>query len=79
MPETPTFGRYAEIPYDQMTPEQKEGYQAMIEARGRLPGPSGFTAGKEWPDFSWFLNTKLPGRLPSRFNLFGPHPKLRNG
>ena len=23
MPETPTFGRYAEIPYDQMTPEQK--------------------------------------------------------
>ena len=22
MPETPTFGRYAEIPYDRMTPEQ---------------------------------------------------------
>ena len=22
MPETPTFGRYAEIPYDEMTPEQ---------------------------------------------------------
>lgn len=40
MAETPTFGRYAEIPYDQMTPEQQEGYNAMIEARGRLPGPN---------------------------------------
>jgi 4-carboxymuconolactone decarboxylase len=40
MSETPTFGRYAEIPYDQMTPEQQEGYKAMIEARGRLPGPT---------------------------------------
>ena len=40
MAETPTFGRYAEIPYDKMTPEQQEGYQAMLEARGRLPGPN---------------------------------------
>jgi 4-carboxymuconolactone decarboxylase len=40
MPETPTFGRYAEIPYDRMTPEQQEGYHALIEARGRLPGPN---------------------------------------
>jgi 4-carboxymuconolactone decarboxylase len=40
MSETPTFGRYAEIPYDQMTPEQREGYDAMIGARGRLPGPT---------------------------------------
>ena len=32
MSETPTFGRYAEIPYDQMTPEQQEGYKAMLEA-----------------------------------------------
>ena len=40
MSETPTFGRYAEIPYDKMTPEQQEGYKAMIEARGRLPGPT---------------------------------------
>ena len=40
MAETPTFGRYAEIPYDQMTPEQQEGYRSMIEARGRLPGPA---------------------------------------
>ena len=40
MAETPTFGRYAEIPYDKMTPEQKDGYNSMIEARGRLPGPA---------------------------------------
>ena len=37
---TPTFGRYAEIPYDQMTPEQQEGYRSLIETRGRLPGPN---------------------------------------
>lgn len=40
MAETPTFGRYAEIPYDQMTPEQKEGFKALMESRGRLPGPA---------------------------------------
>lgn len=40
MAETPTFGRYAEIPYDRMTPEQQEGYRSLIEARGRLPGPA---------------------------------------
>ena len=41
MAETPTFGRYAEIPYDQMTPEQQEGYHSLLETRGgRLPGPT---------------------------------------
>ncbi len=40
MTATPTFGRYAEIPYDDMTPAQQEGYRAMIESRGGLPGPS---------------------------------------
>src|SRR5467141_1996966 len=40
MPETPTFGRYAEIPYDQMTPEQQEGYRSLIETRGQVGGPS---------------------------------------
>jgi 4-carboxymuconolactone decarboxylase len=35
MPETPTFGRYAERPYDQMTPEQRQGYRALIETCGR--------------------------------------------
>src|ERR671928_228827 len=40
MAETPTFGRYAEIPYEQMTPEQQEAYRSLIETRGRLPGPN---------------------------------------
>ncbi len=40
MPDTPTFGRYAEIPHDQMTPEQQEGYRSLIETRGQVGGPS---------------------------------------
>src|ERR1700744_3689227 len=40
MSETPTFGRYAEVPYDKMSPEQQAGYNAIMEARGRLPGPT---------------------------------------
>jgi 4-carboxymuconolactone decarboxylase len=40
MADTPTFGRYAEIPFDQMTPEQQDAYHSMIETRGRLPGPN---------------------------------------
>ena len=40
MAETPTFGRYAEIPYDQMTPDQQAAYKGLIETRGRLPGPN---------------------------------------
>jgi hypothetical protein len=40
MPETPTFGRYAEIPYDEMTPEQQEGYLFLVETRGAAGGPS---------------------------------------
>jgi 4-carboxymuconolactone decarboxylase len=40
MPETPTFGRYAEIPYDQMTPEQQEGFRFLKEVRGQVGGPS---------------------------------------
>ena len=40
MPETPTFGRFTETPYDRMTAEQKEAYHSLIETRGRLPGPT---------------------------------------
>src|SRR5205809_2964627 len=40
MPETPTFGRYAEIPYDEMTPEQQDGYRFLVEVRGAAGGPS---------------------------------------
>jgi 4-carboxymuconolactone decarboxylase len=39
MPETPTFGRYVEIPYDEMMPEQQQGYRALIETGGPLGGP----------------------------------------
>ena len=40
MTDSPTFGRYAEIPFDRMTPEQQEGYRFLVEGpRGRLPGP----------------------------------------
>jgi 4-carboxymuconolactone decarboxylase len=40
MSDTPTFGRYAEIAVDRMTPEQREGYRSMVDGpRGRLPGP----------------------------------------
>lgn len=41
MEESPTFGRYTEIPYDRMTPEQQEAYRSLLETRGgRLPGPT---------------------------------------
>src|SRR5438552_18705404 len=37
---TPTFGRYAEIPADQMTTQRREGYRCLVDGpRGRLPGP----------------------------------------
>src|SRR5215213_2510968 len=45
MAETPTFGRYAETPLDQMTPEQQDAYRSLVETRGRLPGPN-----KIWVD-----------------------------
>src|ERR1700739_1596810 len=40
MPGTPTFGRYAELPLDAMTAEQREAYNVLMETRGRLPGPN---------------------------------------
>src|SRR5207244_13212313 len=40
MSDAPTFGRYAEIPVDRMTPEQREGYRFLVDGPGgRLPGP----------------------------------------
>jgi 4-carboxymuconolactone decarboxylase len=41
MAETANFGRYTEMPYEQMNPEQQEAYRSLMEARGgRLPGPT---------------------------------------
>jgi 4-carboxymuconolactone decarboxylase len=40
MSDTPTFGRYAEIPVDKMTADQEKGYRFLVDGpRGRLPGP----------------------------------------
>jgi len=40
MSDAPTFGRYAEIPVDRMTPDQRAGYRFLVDGpRGRLPGP----------------------------------------
>lgn len=40
MTDKPTFGRYAELPVDEMTKEQRDGYRFLVEGpRGRLPGP----------------------------------------
>lgn len=40
MAETPSFGRYAEIPLERMTAEQQEGYRTLLAVRGRLLGPN---------------------------------------
>lgn len=38
--DTPTFGRYAELPLERMTEEQRDGYRYLVDGpRGRLPGP----------------------------------------
>src|SRR6201987_540731 len=34
-----TFGRYTEIPVDQVTPEQRKGYGLVVRERGEAPGP----------------------------------------
>lgn len=40
MPDDPTFGRYAELSVEQMTPDQQAGYRLLVDgSRGRLPGP----------------------------------------
>jgi hypothetical protein len=41
MSSTPTFGRYAEIPVDQMTVEQRDGYRFLIDGpRADFPAPT---------------------------------------
>ncbi len=53
---TPTFGRYAEIPIDQMTPEQRDGYRFLVDGpRGRLPGPY-----KVWVDNPKLVRAAAP-------------------
>jgi 4-carboxymuconolactone decarboxylase len=49
MPDTPTFGRFTELPLDQMTQEQQEAYRFAVETRGPLGGPNKI----------WVYNPKL--------------------
>ncbi len=49
MPDTPTFGRFTELPLDQMTREQQEAYRFTVETRGPLGGPNKI----------WVYNPKL--------------------
>jgi 4-carboxymuconolactone decarboxylase len=61
MPDTPTFGRYAEIPYARMTPEQQEAYRTLVETRGAVGGPNRI----------WVHNpalAKAAGALGAHFN-----------
>ena len=51
----PTVGRFAEIPYDQMTPEQQEAYRSLIDAEGLEPGAALPSA----PLKIWVNNPKL--------------------
>ncbi len=66
MPETPSFGRYAEIPYDEMTPEQQEGYRLLVEARGAAGGPSKI----------WVHNPKLAKVVGAVRGAFPARPLL---
>ena len=38
-PDFGTFGRYQELPFDQMTPEQRAAYDFTMKLRGQVPGP----------------------------------------
>src|ERR1700740_369126 len=58
-----TFGRYTETPYDQMTPEQQEGYRILATAEGgELQGPA-----KIWVD-----NTNLAKAVAPLADHFHP-------
>jgi hypothetical protein len=63
MADTPTFGRYAEIPYDQMTPEQQDACRSLIETRGRLPGPNKIYVQSEAGQGDGAARRPLPHRL----------------
>lgn len=38
-PKQPTFGRYTELLFSEMSPEQRAGYDQIIRERGICPGP----------------------------------------
>jgi hypothetical protein len=50
-----TFRRYTEIQLDQMTPEQRTGYDFEVKERGEVPGPH-----KIWLQNSKLLEIMIP-------------------
>ena len=68
----PTVGRFAEIPYDQFTPEQQEACRALIEAEGLEPGaalPSAPQNLDQQPEaFQGVGFADLPPSLPAQFS-----------
>lgn len=50
-----TFGRYAEIPLNKMTAEQRSGYDAIMRDRGMCPGPY-----KIWVENPHVMNLMVP-------------------
>jgi 4-carboxymuconolactone decarboxylase len=69
----PTVGRFAEIPYDQMTPEQQEACRSLIDAEGLEPGAALPSA----PLKIWISNPKLSKAVASLiWHLRHPHNSL---
>jgi 4-carboxymuconolactone decarboxylase len=64
----PTVGRFAEIPYDQFTPEQQEACSSLIDAEGLEPGAALPSA----PLKIWISNPKLSKAVASLILHFRP-------
>src|ERR1700737_3881220 len=68
-----TCGRYAETPFDQMTPEQQEGYRILAKAEGgELQGPA-----KIWVDNTNLAMAGAP--LADHFHPPNPPPTQPGG
>jgi hypothetical protein len=63
MPDKPTFGRYAEIPYEQMTLEQQEAYRSLIETRAATPLRETL---RILPDLIHWLARRIARRRPGK-------------
>jgi hypothetical protein len=77
--DTPTFGRDAEIPYDQMTPEQQDAYRSLIETRGRLPGPNTIYVRKVLSDQHVRSAVEAEWTRSTSFELFSVAPRAARG
>jgi len=64
----PTVGRFAEIPQDHWTPEQREAYRSFIDAEGLEPGAALPSA----PLKIWISNPKLSQAVASLILHFRP-------